>query len=181
MRVFDFDNTIYDGESSFDFFCFCMRKRKRLVLFVPVVIYNFVLYKFNLLSEDKIYKFVNSFSDLVVKNKNYSTLFINEFWQRNECKLKSDFLNMLNHEDVIITGAPNFLISGISEKLGTKNICCSIYDIDSGLLKFLCFGENKVKVFKEKYPNVQIDEFYTDSMSDKPMMDISRKVYMVRK
>lgn len=181
MRVFDFDNTIYNGESSFDFFCFCLVKRKKLCIFLPLVFYNLILYKLNLLNEKKIYKFISNFNAVVLENKEFSQIFIKEFWEKNIHKLKPEFLNILRREDIIITGAPDFLIKEISDKLGTENICSSLYDIESGELKFLCFGKNKVKVFKENYPNVEIEEFYTDSMSDKPMMDISKKVYMVRK
>ena len=39
--------------------------------------------------------------------------------------------------------------------------------------------ENKVKMFRDVYGDVEIDEFYTDSMSDKPMMDISKTVFLV--
>lgn len=181
MRVFDFDNTIYDGESSFDFFCFCLRKRKRLCIYMPLVFFNLIRYKMNLLSEEEIYKFVGKFTNFVIKNKEYSTIFISEFWRANEWKLKSEFLNMLCADGVIITGSPNFLMDEIRIKLGTDNICSSIYDIDTGELKFLCFGKNKVSVFREFYPDGEIDEFYTDSKSDKPMMDIAKRVYMVRK
>ena len=45
----------------------------------------------------------------------------------------------------------------------------------------LCFLENKVKLFQEQYPNVQIENFYTDSMNDRAMMDISNHVFLVKK
>ena len=31
MRVFDFDNTIYDGESGFDIFLYFLRKEPKLI------------------------------------------------------------------------------------------------------------------------------------------------------
>ena len=45
MNAYDFDNTIYDGESLFDFFIFCMYKKKSLILYFPFVLYILVLYK----------------------------------------------------------------------------------------------------------------------------------------
>lgn len=88
---------------------------------------------------------------------------------------------MLKNDDVIVTGAPGFLIDGIRNKFGTENIFSSIYNLETGELELLCYGENKVKIFRESYPNEEIDEFYTDSMRDKPMMKISKRVYLVQK
>ena len=53
--------------------------------------------------------------------------------------------------------------------------------IETGKLEFLCFRENKVKAFKERYPNAVVEEFYTDSYNDKPLMEISKKTYLVKK
>ena len=40
--------------------------------------------------------------------------------------------------------------------------------------------ENKRKTFLEKYKGAVIDEFYTDNMLDKPMIDIAEKAYLVK-
>ena len=36
MRVFDFDNTIYDGESVIDFYLFSLRRNPKVARYVPV-------------------------------------------------------------------------------------------------------------------------------------------------
>ena len=38
---------IYDGESLVDFFSFCIKKKKRLILKLPTVLYVAILYKLN--------------------------------------------------------------------------------------------------------------------------------------
>lgn len=172
MRVF---------ESSVDFFCFCLKKHRRLSVYLPLIVYGFTLYKLNLLSEEKIYKYVGILTNVILNNKDDIEVLLREFWDKNECKLKSQFLSMLKIDDVIVTGAPGFLIDGIRNKFGTENIFSSIYNLETGELELLCYGENKVKIFRESYPNEEIDEFYTDSMRDKPMMKISKRVYLVQK
>ena len=37
----------------------------------------------------------------------------------------------------------------------------------------------KVRRFKEEYGD-RIDDFYTDSMNDAPLMDLAQRVYMVK-
>lgn len=181
MNVYDFDNTIYDGESSFDFFCFCILKKKSLIRCLPIAIYVLILYKLNLLREEKIYLMFNKFSKVIVDNKILIENFVDDFWIKNEKKLKIEFLEKLKSDDVIITGSPNFLINAIKDKLNTDNIICTNVDIENGKLLFCCFRNNKVEAFRKVYPDKEIEEFYTDSLSDKPMMDISKKVYLVKK
>jgi len=45
MNAYDFDNTIYDGESALDFFWFCMRKKPVLVKVLFPVLRDLVRYK----------------------------------------------------------------------------------------------------------------------------------------
>ena len=52
-------------------------------------------------------------------------------------------------------------------------------DAKTGEIGEICYHNNKVKMFKKVYGDAEIDEFYTDSMSDKPLMDISKTVFLV--
>ena len=45
MNVFDFDNTIYDGESVIDFFMYYCKKDKSLLKYIPTVMNALVKYK----------------------------------------------------------------------------------------------------------------------------------------
>ena len=46
---------------------------------------------------------------------------------------------------------------------------------------YLNFSTNKAKRFRELYgPDVVIDEFYTDSKFDQPMIDMARHAFMVK-
>jgi phosphoserine phosphatase len=37
-----------------------------------------------------------------------------------------------------------------------------------------------VPAFKERYPDEAIKNFYTDSINDKPLMDLAENVFMVK-
>lgn len=181
MNGYDFDNTIYDGESLVDFFLFCMSKKKVLIIYLPLVLYILFLYKIRRLTDQKLYKVANKVSSVVVENKEHISNFVNEFWEKNEHKLKDYYLNKLNENDIIITGSPRFLIQGISDKIKTKKIICSEYNLDTGKFEFICFRQNKVDALKKTYPNVIIEEFYTDSLNDIPMLKFAKKAYLVKK
>lgn len=181
MRVFDFDNTIYDGESVFDFFLFCVKEKKSLVKYAPIVIYTTLMYELGFLSIDKLCELASRMSKVIIDNKDNAESLIEKFWKTHVKNLKLDYLEQLREDDVIITASPSILIDGIKDKLNTKNIICSEICIETGKLEFLCFRENKVKAFKERYPNAVVEEFYTDSYNDKPLMEISKKTYLVKK
>ena len=54
MRVFDFDNTIYDGESIFDIFLYWLKKDFRnIIKYAPKFIRDFIRYKFDKITVDE--------------------------------------------------------------------------------------------------------------------------------
>ena len=182
MNAYDFDNTIYDGESIFDFFIFCLKKDIWLIRFLPIVLIRLIEYKLNLLKIDKIYKTVAKIIDSFLKYSKFDyDNIVEQFWKKNYQKLKPEFLKMLKKDDLIITGCPNFLIDYIKDDLKTKNIICTVFNDEKKKIEFICFGDNKVKAFKEKYKNKKINKFYTDSLSDIPMMKLASEVYFVSK
>lgn len=48
-------------------------------------------------------------------------------------------------------------------------------------VRYLNFGENKVKGYKALYGDKRIECFYTDSYNDKALMEISDRVFIVKK
>ena len=43
-----------------------------------------------------------------------------------------------------------------------------------------CHGKEKVRRFYEMFPNGKIDDFYSDSYSDSPLAEISKKAFLVK-
>ena len=44
MNVYDFDKTIYNGDSTIDFYLFCLKKKPSLIRFLPAQAWGFALY-----------------------------------------------------------------------------------------------------------------------------------------
>lgn len=180
MNLYDFDNTIYDGESTLDFFLFCLKKKKSLIKYLPLVFYTATLYKLRLLSIDKLFNSVAKMtSEFVSSNVNFNKLAA-EFWKINERKLKANYLSRLNSTDVIVTASPKFLIEAILPKLKIKEAICSEFDTNTGQFKFVNYGKNKVIAFKKRYPNERIVNFYTDSLNDLPLIEIAENSFLVK-
>lgn len=181
MRVFDFDNTLYNGESSVDFAIFMIKSNYKIIFWLPRIFWNLLLYKLCIIKKDKMENTINKFIKRFFSNKSEINKLVLEFWKVNEKKLYFDIISDIKEEDIIISACPDFILNKIINKLGTANFICSKVDIDKKKVIYLNFGDNKVKKYKEIYGNKIIDSFYTDSYNDKAMMDISLKVFLVRK
>ena len=102
-----------------------------------------------------------------------------KFWDKNKHKIKPWYNDVRRDDDIIVSGTTDFLLDEIMKRMGIKNYISSSIDKKTGKFKRLCFLENKVKFFNETFPGAHIDNFYTDSMNDKAMMDIADHVYFV--
>lgn len=181
MNAYDFDDTIYDGESIFDFFKFCLTKDYRLYLYFPKVLLRLIEYKLNLVTIEKIYKTAEEIVNKFVSRHIYHMdKLVSEFWSKNHKKLKPNFIEMLKSDDLIITGCPNFLIDYVKDELKVKNIICTEFNFETKKIDFICLGENKVKAFNKKFKGKKIEKFYTDSLVDVPFMKYAKEVYFVK-
>ena len=181
MQAFDFDNTIYKGESAFDFALFVLKKRKRLLRYLPGIVKILLDYKACRMSSDEYLVRINKYAPIFLENKEFIQKLVVEFWKKNEHKLYLHILEKITPEDFIITSSPYFLLEPIMEKLNTTHFICSEANLDEGKMTYLNFKENKVKKFVEKIGKKKITNFYTDSYNDKPMMDYAEHVFLITK
>ncbi len=181
MRVFDFDNTIYKGESAVDFFLFYLKKYPfQVVKYVPPFVSGVAKYKCGKLGiEDVMREYGAIFRECCMKFGNIPEA-IKEFWDLHERKIKPFYREIQRDEDVILSASPEIVLNEICSRIGIKNIIGSELDIEMGEIHSMCYKENKIKRFREIFGDIKIDEFYTDSYNDKPFMDISDTVYFVK-
>ncbi len=181
IKVFDFDNTLYHGESSVDLAFYMIRRNKRILLYVPSILINLAKYKMCLVDKEKAEQSINEFLKIAVKDKYEAADIVKCFWKENSHRLDKNMIKRISKNDVIITAGPDMLIDGIRDKLGTDNILSSVIDPDKREMIYFNFGENKARRYKEIYGDTPIDSFYTDSFNDKPLMKLADKVYIVKK
>ena len=181
MKAFDFDNTIYRGESSLDFSLYMIRTHKKILLYLPVIMANAIRYKLCLVDKEKLGAEINKYMKLIIRDKREIRRLVKTFWQTHADRLDTDMLRRIGPDDLIITAGPDFLLDGIRDRLGTQNIISSIVDLDRIEILHFNFKDNKVSRLRELYGNTRIDAFYTDSYNDRALMEISDKVFLVKK
>lgn len=180
MNVYDFDNTIYDGESCLDMFFYFVRRDSSLLKSIPKVLSAFAQYKKgNVTIEQAFEKYAPMVEDYFGRNPGLLSD-TSDFWDRHMKNIKPFYAEIQKPDDLIITASPESSMHEICKRLGIKNYICSIIT-ESGKIERLCMRENKVKAFLEAYPNGKIDSFYTDSpKNDKPLIDLAAHAYEVR-
>lgn len=179
MNVYDFDNTIYDGETLVDFILYFVKTDRRIWKYIPKLLYIAFKDKFHLFTVEKAIEEYAGFLEGYYVNVENIDESVKKFWDENRHKIKPWYAKVKKDDDIIVSGTTDFLLDGIMPEIGVKNYVGSSIDKKTGKFVRLCFLDNKVKIFNELYPNAHIDNFYTDSMNDKPMMDIADHVFLV--
>ncbi len=177
MNVYDFDKTIYDGDSTAHFVLFCIKKQPSLLRYLPIQGVAYLSFLIKLVEKtafkQTMYMFFSGIKDI--------DSYVDIFWALHEQNLKKWYLDQKKPDDVIISASPEFLLKPICQKLGVE-LMASRVDKKNGVYDGLnCYGEEKVRRFYEKYDGVTIDEFYSDSYSDDPLAKISKKSFLVDK
>ena len=175
MNIYDFDGTIYDGDSSIDFYKYCVKINKKCLFILPKFIFFTILYFLKIVEKEKMksefFKFVKYFDDI---NK-----VVLSFWKSKKYKLKDFYLTNKNKNDIVISASPEFLLQPVAKKYNFKLIATKV-DIKTGkILGKNCQGEEMVIRLREQKIN-NCDKFYSDSLSDEPLSKIAKKAYIVK-
>lgn len=178
VNVYDFDGTIYNGDSSVDIYFFLLKRYPKLIAYFPKQMLGIVKYKLHLSSKEEMKEMYFSFLEGVRTDKT----FIDDFWKQNQNKIKEWYLNQKRKDDVIISASPEFLLKPICDILGIDNLIATKVELSSG--KFLsknCQGAEKVVRFKDSFSKAEIETFYSDSKSDTYMAKLATKAFLIKK
>ena len=180
MNVYDFDNTIYDGESVFDFYHYSVKKQPKLVKYLFIVMKAMVKYKLCRITVDEFEKLAEKYAKNYLNQLKNIDFLVKDFWDKNQHKIKYCYLQQITEEDVIVSASVDFLLEELFSRIGIKNYLATKVDKSTGTVSKICYRKNKVTLFQEAYPNARIENFYTDSKNDAAMMKISKRTYMVK-
>lgn len=177
MNVYDFDKTIYDGDSTAHFYLYCLKTQPKTWKWLPYQGFWAIPFAFGILEKtafkQKFYRFFTAIDDMDAQVEN--------FWQKHKKNLKGWYLATKKADDVIISASPAFLLKPILDQLEVAHLIASKVDKKSGKYDGLnCYGAEKVTRFYERYPHGVIHDFYSDSLSDSPLAEISQKAFLVK-
>lgn len=185
MRVFDFDGTIYDGESLFDLYLYSARHDPKVFRYIAPVLRYAVKYKLGRATLEQmeygVGKMTEGYLTELSRSKRVASVeqLVDDFWDRYYARIKPWY--QPESDDVILTASFGLTVGEACRRLGVGNLVASEVDVETMKVTYLNFNTNKTKRFRELYgPDAVIDEFYTDSKFDQPMIDMARHAFMVK-
>ncbi len=147
-----------------------------------VIFYALIKYKLCIISEEELMGLAERYIGDFLRECPDARELAKKFWDKNKRKLKPFYDNVKKDGDAVLSASFDFLLEHPCKMLGIKHLVCSSVDFDTGKVKRLCFRNNKVDIFKSEFCDKEINDFYTDSMNDEPIMRLAKgNVYMVRK
>ena len=174
MIVYDFDKTIFLGESSTAFYRFCIPRHPLILLWLPVAgLFGLgkLLHLCDMTSwKEAFHGYLRAVPDAEV--------LVERFWDRMQGRIAPWLPDKLPQGGLVLSASPEFLIAGLCRRLGLDYMGTRM-DIRTGRIDGQnCRGAEKPIRFRERYPDTEICEFYSDSLSDSPMPRLARKAYL---
>lgn len=177
MNGYDFDKTIYDGNSFVDFYFYCLLRRPYILLILPYQLILSVLYLVRILNRKQYKQAFHCYLFFVFGKKKL----LNNFWQTRIKKIKSWYLTQKQDDDVIVSASPEFFLRPVCDQLSIKNLVATNMDMRTGIIRGEnCYRDSKVKMFQQRFgAEARLDSFYSDSQNDLPIMMLAKKKYFV--
>ena len=184
MNVYDWDRTIYDGDSTFDFIRYLWWHRPLTLLNLPRTLIYGVLYKLGAVEKqvfkENMFLMFSSVDDMEEMTRRFVTSHLD--------KVKRWYVEQCAQFDIVISASPEFLVQefGVymrSMRMAEKKLTMVGSPVNMHTGKYEgknCYGEEKVRIFKLRWADRKIDQFYSDSLSDTPLAKLATRAYLVK-
>lgn len=177
MRVYDFDKTIYAGDSTVHFFLFLLRRHPSLSRYLPAGALAFARFQWGDWSKtrfkERLYRLFQGVPNIDAE--------VHAFWQLHRDGIKAFYMAQQARDDVIISASPTFLLAPICAELGISHLLASKVDPQTGAYEGEnCWGAEKVRRFLEAGHQLsEMTDFYSDSLSDAPLAMRAQRAWFV--
>ena len=179
MNIYDFDNTIYNGNTNVDLILYSLVRHpfkvsKSLILTLPL----FIGYKLKKVTFIKLKETMLSFLFKINNLDEYLDCFVDKKMKN----IKKWYLDNKKDNDTVMSASCEIWIIKFCNKLNIKNVISTKTDKNGKIIGKNCKSEEKIRRFKEMFNDIRVDNAYSDSIKeDKPMFDIAKHAYIVKK
>ena len=175
-NVYDFDKTICRGDSTVAFCLFCLMRRPAVIIDYARALPYFVRMARGKITKTEakavLYRFIRRLGD--------SEALVRDFWRRNRWRIKGWYLLQKDETDLIISASPEFTLRPITDALNVTLIGSLVDPKNGDTLSPNCHGEEKVRRMRERFPDTEVERFYSDAYSDAPLARLAKEAYLVR-
>lgn len=180
MNVYDFDNTIYRGESAVDLFQYYLKRDKSLLRYGPEVVAALLRYKRGKIGIDEAISVYGARVAAYFRTIPDFDADLKTFWDAHIHKIKPFYARLHRPDDVILSASPERVLAEVCRRIGVVHFIGTQMDAETGEVTRFCFRENKVGCLLDRFADARIDNFYTDSFNDQPIIDLAGHAFLVR-
>ena len=174
MDAYDFDGTLYRGDSTADFVRWCVRRHPRVALTLPRTAVAAAALGARAIDKTRfksaLYRFLPLVPDIDRE--------VERFWAAHERRITGPC--QPQQGDLVISASPEFLLRAPCERRGLELIASQVDPHTGRTLGPNCSGPEKVARFRAAHPDETLDRFFTDSQTDAPMAALAEKAFLVR-
>jgi HAD superfamily phosphoserine phosphatase-like hydrolase len=178
MNAYDFDDTIYKGDSGIDLIKYTFKKKPFLMIkYLFITLFFAIKYYFKKSTykevKEKLFGFLREIKNL----EEYIDLFVNIHMKN----IKPWYYEIQKKDDVLISASYDLWINKFAQKINIKNVISTKYDIKTGkIIGENCLKEEKLKRFDKEFPNKIIKKSYSDSPNDIPLLKRAEQGFVVK-
>jgi len=195
LAIFDVDYTITKKETQIELFKYVIKEDKRNLIYIPRVIFSGLMYFIKIYDERRVKESFLKFID--GKAENELKQLVERFYKNRLSKiLYEDSINMIKklkkegYDIYLISASPEFYLYELYAIKEIDRIIGSKFSLKDGKFNRKmegenCKGEEKVRRLKEviSEENIEVDYknsyMFSDSLSDKPLLDLVGKPYLI--
>ncbi len=175
VNVYDFDKTILPYDSTEAFVKYCFKKYPRsLKPAAPALLRAPLLLRGpagKTRMKEVLYRFLTAIPNIDEE--------LELFWQENIGSINQWYINHRRPDDIVISASPEFLLRIPQETFGFRLIASRVDKYTGETMGLNNGGEEKVLRLRQAYPQVEINEFFSDSRRDEPLARLAKKAFMV--
>ena len=195
LAIFDIDYTITKKETLMEFYKYSLEEDIKNIRFLPRALYSGLMYGVGIYDERRVKECFLKFIDNIEEEKLQEL--VKRFYKNWLSKiLYKDAVDMMyklkkeGYDIYLISASPEFYINEFYNIDVVDKVIGTRFEFKEGkfirkMLGSNCKGEEKVKRLKEvlSKENIEVDfkdsYMFSDSLSDKPLLDLVGKPYLI--
>lgn len=176
MNIYDFDNTIYKGDTNTDLIKYSFLRHPFTVS--CSLIKSSILYRKYKRKEIPFKDVKEVMLSFLFKIDNVDE-YLDKFVESHMHNIKKWYLDQKKDDDTIMSASYEIWINKFCRKLDIKNVIATKTDEHGKIVGNNCKGSEKVRIFKDLYKDVEVENAYSDSHVDIPMLEFAKHGYVV--